>query len=377
MIFVTSKKAFLDSLKKVSRCSEKKTVAQSAILEIKADVEKGRVFLRKNNLDTCIISAFGASNMEQGTVKVNGQEILDIVSLMPDSIIRVSLEGSKLLVAGKKTKMSLPISTEPFIKWSGEKPIVEARLPEVTFRNLVEQVAYSSASNSDQPIMSSINIVIKDNILTMTACDGRRISKASAEISSTGQDCSCMIPASQLMDVTALLSDIPGENMKFIMSKNTYQLRVTDKTTAVAGRFVNGDYPSSVESVLEKKSPNLIEVDRDVLFDAVERCSYVSKKGGLVPMVMDIGSSLKLSSKSERNEVEDEIFCSIKGKAARIGVDPGYLKEMLRKYPDERVVIGYSSPSEPILLYTSNKGQTLVVFPVLIREAKQKKAKAC
>lgn len=85
-------------------------------------------------------------------------------------------------------------------------------------------------------------------------------------------------------------------------------------------------------------------------------------------MILSIGNTLKLYSKNERNTVEDEIFCNIKGKPMSIGLDPAYLKEMLRKYPDDRVSIGYGSERDPILLYAGNQGQTLVVFPVMIRD---------
>lgn len=372
MKFEITKKTMAIGLKKVASCSEKRALAQSGVLEIRADKENQRIFLKKNNLENCVAVSVGATIIEEGNPKsiyVQCQELLDIVNLMPDGNLCISTDA-KVVVKSGKTRMSLPLTDEPFSNWPREPAIAEALLPEVTFKTLVEKVAYSSASDKDQsrPVMSSINVEIKNDVLTMTATDGRRISKASAEIKSTGQEYSCLIPAQQLVDISALLSDTPGDDMSFVVTQNGYRMKVTDKSTYIYGRFINGLYPKIVNTILDKKSENLIEVDREELYRAIDRCAYVSKKGEMLPMILSIGNTLKLYSKNERNTVEDEIFCNIKGKPMSIGLDPAYLKEMLRKYPDDRVSIGYGSERDPILLYAGNQGQTLVVFPVMIRD---------
>lgn len=373
MKFEVTKKALVTGLKKVSSCSERKSIAQSGIMEIKLENKKRRLLLKKNNLENCIISAVGASIIEEDpeekAVYVQCQELLDIVNLMPEGQITITT-GKSVVVSAGKTKMSLPVSSEPFAGWEKEPTIAEAVLPEVVFKNLVEKVAYSSASDKEQSfrIMSSVHVEIKDDVLTMTATDGKRVAKASAEIKATGHAYNCLIPAKQLSDISSLLSDMPGDDMSFIMTKNGYMMRVTDKTVLICGRFINGVYPTTVQTVLDVKTENLIEVDREELCKAVDRAAYVSKRGDMRPMTLDIGNTLKLSSKNVRNEVEDEIFCNIKGKPMKVGVDPTYLREMLRRYPDDRVTMGYTSPKDPILLYTSGQGQTLVVFPVLLRD---------
>lgn len=361
-----TKKAMVAALKKVGRCSEKKNIEHSRIVELNANYDN-KLILKKNNFENYIVSAIGATIMEKGSVVVQYQELMDIVSLMPDGQLNLTL-NNELIVKKGTTIMSLPVQTQPFTNWKNDEVISEIILPEVTFKKLIEKVIYSADDKVDKSsFMSSVNIELKDDMIRMTATNGKKLATASEKIESTGENYICMIPASQLEDISALLSELPGDTMSFIIRKNSYQLKVTDKRIVIAGRFVRGTYPTIINNVLTQKTKNLIDVDREELYKAVERASYVSKKGERCPLILDINGSLKLSTNNKRNSVEDEIFCRISGDKMRIGVDPAYMKEMLKNYPDERVRIGYDSPKSPIFLYTDNTEQTFVVFPVMIR----------
>lgn len=298
------------------------------------------------------------------------KELLDIVNLMPDKGLTFSLRKEFCVKSGQ-TKMSLQAmdADECYIAWPEEETVAEVELAEVIFKDLINAVVYSTEkndTNSHQPVKSAVRVTICDDILTMMATDGHRIVKNSSKIKPTGVKQECLIPASQLVDVASMLSDRPGDNMRFLMTKTGYRIKTSYEESEICGKTVKANYPN-FSTFLTKKTNNLIVVDREQLYKSTERCNYVSKKDGYnTAMLLDIGNTLRIYSRNTLYGVEDEICCNIKGTPMQIGINPAYLREMLMHYPDEKVRIGYSSPTEPIILYTDEDEQTLVVLPIAL-----------
>lgn len=360
------KKDLMEGLQKTVKFIERTRNPKQNLNGILLKKQGNELLLYAGNSRSSICYNIPNCGGKDGEALVDGTLLTSYTVSFRDGDVHIKMEGKQLLLkcAGRQVKLNL-LEKEAFPFIRDFNPDVSFCISGMILRNMVNDVAFSAGRNNTNVLVNSIECVVANEELTMTALDGHRIAWRKAKIKPTGIDANCIIEASILVKIVSLISDdVFDKELKFEISKTKFRLSV-DKMTII-GSTVAGTY-LNVSQILQpaRNYSTRILLEKKRLESIVNACILASDESSVQrPMVLDIDKTVIISSKGSLSEVSEELTAQISGNKVRIGFNPGYVKECLQRYPADTIEVQFFGPRKPAKFCFD--GYIIVICPVSI-----------
>jgi DNA polymerase III subunit beta len=284
-----------------------------------------------------------------GRVAASGRHFHEVVRKMPRGELALAQVAEQLEVrygAGKGwSRFPLQDATDfpraPELKADGRIAV-----PGDVLARLVSRTAYAASSDATRPQLSGVLLLGTDQQIVLVSTDGHRLARATSKGSfgALGKD-GVIVPSRALTAVsrTAEEATSPVE-IEIAPGRNQagFTAQVGEYRVQVMVRLLQGPYPN-YEQVIPKNNPRQVTVARDELLEAVDIvASHADNVTRQVRFSLrDAG--LGVSSATELGAGEHELAAEYAGEPMEIGYNAGYLIDMLRSMPSERVVLRLGS----------------------------------
>ena len=342
MKFTTSREALVKAITIAQDIITNKSPV-SILSNVLLQTAENKVIVKCTNSTVKIVTSFGAEIEEEGELTVFCDKFMSIISSLPIGDVEISSKENEVLVQpiGKKVKFkikSLAADKFPLINGFIADQVTEIAAKDL--KNLIRNTIFAVSTDQNRYIMTGCYLCKVDNMLTMVATDGRRMSTCSC-IDFSPDFTSAIIP-------TKMLSVLE----RFCTDEGNIQLVITDKTCSVkAGNLevstalIEGQYPMW-QKVLPSGLDHTVTVSKKELEDAVKCACIMVQKNGRVQMAIDKGKLEISSPDTEMGSSKQEIAAVYDGEPVDIALNALYLNDILKVLTADSISIDFTFNEE-------------------------------
>lgn len=359
MQFISQKSDLLKGLTIASRAAASKST--QAILTCVLFEVGENIRITGNDTEIAIQTAVEGDIKTPGVAAVDAKFMLDMVKKLPNGDVEVETKNDTMTIKSGKTKFSVPFRDgEDFPKIPETDGGIHFTMAGYEFKDLVRQVAFAAAPSSANRVMEGINLGIKDDVLTATALDGRRIAMRSIVIGDS-PDTTAIIPAKTMREIAGIVDD--SDTHFYITEKF---ITADFENTTVVSRLVEGTY-FDIEKILNVESGTIAKIKREALYSCVDRASILTRDSKK-PIIASITDKINIQIKSPQGSMNEDISADVTGEEIKIGFDPAFMLDALGAIEDSDIYIHFSNPKAPIIIKDEEKTYKYVVLPVNFAE---------
>ena len=211
---------------------------------------------------------------------------------------------------------------------------------------LIARSAYAASAEETRPQLNGVLLQCVGKQLTLVATDGHRLARASrtggfGELKSDG----IIIPNRALQAISRAAEDATSPvTIEVAGGKNQagFTTQIGAYRVQVLTRLLEGPYPN-YEQVIPKSNPRELRCSRTELMEAVDIvASHADNVTRQVRFALR-KNALGVSSATELGSGEHSLGAEYAGDDMDIGYNAGYLLDILRAVPAERVVLKLNS----------------------------------
>jgi DNA polymerase III subunit beta len=285
-----------------------------------------------------------------GQVVVSGRLFNDLIKKMPSSDISMTLNEENSLLTVQSGKAIYKILTMK----ANEYPEIESTMPEngiqitcADLRKIHRLTSFAvSKDTAAAPLFTGIDIIFKDEILSATGTDKKRLARKTIPFKSTANG-EIIIPPDSLSEITRLTESEEIIRMSWDKGKICFQ---TDNVF-LSCRAITGAFPADIDKVIPKNLPNSVTVNRQELLDSLDRVSLIStsrdEKYTFNTIVFSVqGDLFKIRSASgEKGEANEELATENIGSDCEFAFNGYMVLDLLKAIESEKVTFCFPEKS--------------------------------
>ena len=313
------------------------------------------------NADGLVLSSFDyevssqteihADVEETGTVLVSGRLLAEIAGRLPNAPVRVATEESRISVScgsASFTLLSMPVEEYPSIPEIGEQSGV---VPAEEFSAAVAQVAVAASRDDVTPVITGVQLEVRENSLGLVATDRYRVAVREIEwdsgtVAGDSEAVTALVPARTLQEVGKTFGH-SGTISVAITSRDDRELIAfsADKKT-VTSLLIKGNFPP-VRRLFPETVDNYAVMNTADLIEATRRVALVLEREAALRYSFS-GDGLTLEAiGSEQAQASETIDAILTGDDTVVSLKPQFLLDGLGAVHSEFVRISFTKTENP------------------------------
>jgi len=363
MKFKVNRLELLNKLRDVQLAISNKTTIP-ILTGLKLEATNDGLKMTGSNSDISIESKLFADNEEaQLEIEETGSIVLQpanffagIINKLPDELftfeVNTQLQASISSANSFFTINALDAASYPYL------PEIDSSdaftLPVELLKKVIEQTVIAVSKHESRPILTGVNLSIKEGQLKAVATDSHRLSQRVISVD-VPEDLSfqIVIPGDSLTELSKVLSD-DLEEVSVTLADN--QILFMTEDTHFYSRLLEGNYPQTDQLIPDSSSTQLT-VRVPELKGAVGRTSLLSHAGknNIVKLTIEDGNLQLTSNSPEVGYVEEDVEVeTIAGDDLEISFNPDYLRDALNTFEGSQVTLKLISTLRPFVIVPAN-----------------------
>ena len=338
MKFTTNRDALLKAITVAQDIITNKSPV-SILSNVLLQTAENKVIVKCTNSTVKVVTSFGAEIEEEGELTVYCDKFMSIINSLPMGDVEVSSKENEVIVQpiGKKVKFrikSLAADKFPIINGFMADQVTELSAKDL--KNLIRNTIFAVSSDQNRYIMTGCYVCKVDNLLTMVATDGRRMSVCNC-VDFSPDFTPAIIPTKMLSVLEKFCSD--EGNVQMVTTDKTFSVKAGNLEVSTA--LIEGQYPMW-QKVLPSGLDHSVTVSKKELEDALKCACIMVQKNGRVQMVID-KERLEISSPdTEMGSSKQEIAAVYDGEPVNIALNALYLSDILKVITAESITIDFT-----------------------------------
>jgi DNA polymerase-3 subunit beta len=321
-----------------------------------------RVSLSATNLDIAITHYIGAKVGTEGSITVPARLMQDFVSSLPDGVIELELDGSKLHVSTDQYKSVVNgIVADDFPVMPAISEGKTWTISSTVLKKSLQQVVFAASADETRPVLTGVLLHTVGGKLYMAATDSYRLAEKS--LGKNDQTVQLLIPASALHD---LLRIIPDDELDVSITHDDLQILFTVGDIELVSRLVDGKYPDYRKLIPESFATQATLKRADFVNITKVSSLFARESAGSITIEADEAKQ-EISIRAVASQLgENTATASAKvvGNGS-ITLNSRYLMDGLGALGGSDVVFGFNGKLEPTLLSdAANSDYQHVIMPL-------------
>jgi DNA polymerase-3 subunit beta len=323
---------------------------------------KNRLSLAATNLDIAITHYIGAKVSEEGSITVPARLMQDFVNSLPEGIIELDLQDTKLHVNTDQYKSVVNgIVADDFPVMPAMTGGVNWKISGSKFKKALQQVVFAASNDETRPSLTGVLLKTHNGKLAMVATDSYRL--AEKVLGDESQDIDLLIPASAMQDLLRVVGDSEDE-VSVQHDDQQVQFKVGD--VELVTRQVDAKYPE-YQRLIPIDFTSKANLKRSDLINVTKVSSlFARESAGSVTIAVDENNN-KLSIKSVASQLGEnmaEAEATVIGSGS-ITLNSRYLLDALNAVNGEEVEFSFNGKLEPTMLVDpKSKDYRHIVMPL-------------
>ena len=348
MKFKIVRSRFLDGLKSVQNIVAGKgslPILQNVLLEAKGK----ELCMTTTDLDISIRSICECEVVEQGSSTIPVKLLFNAVAKVAEGEVQVSVdahERAEITAGSAKFKLAGMPAME-FPRLPQDEDAYAYSIPQATLKEMLRKVAYAASQDDTRRTLKGVLMSFKDGKLTMVATDGRRLALVESENEfPKDAERDIVLPSKA---VSELQRSLGGEgDVSVLVQKSQVCFKLNNMM--IYSKLMDDVYPN-YRQVIPRETAESIEVDRQLLLDALDRVSVMTMdEAHSTKLIFENGKLTITSASSDIGEAKDIVPIKYAGEKIEIMFNPTYVMDALKAIDDDSVIVHINDGHSPAVI---------------------------
>lgn len=375
MKFKIRRKELLQNIQDVTSVISSKTVIP-ILSGLKIDVKSEQITLTGSNSDITIQTTIPhiideeevITNIETGSIVLPVPQFPEIISKLPEDIVDITVEENyKTIIRSGTAVFTL------YGQNSEEYPVIQNQNIQAHFtynvkqlKSIIKQTVFAVSTMETRPVLTGINVVIKDKEITFTATDSHRLAMRSSLLEESDMDeANIVIPGKSMQELQKVLDD-KLENVQIAILNN--QIVFFTDNLFFSSRLLSGNYPDTSRLIPNNSETKIHIYTRDFI-QTIERAALLSNReqNNVIDLETLENNNIQISGKmQEVGEVTEQLpAISVEGNDLKISFSSRYMLDSLKAMDHETVIINFTGAMRPFVIKTPDDESILqLILPV-------------
>lgn len=360
--------SFLDAVLKMQRTVGNKS--SMPVLEgILLSAEKGLLTLSSYNLEMGMKKEIYASCEEEGDIVINARLLAEILRKLKG--IDVEIECDERLVCHIKSGeavfdiMGMEANDFPEMPslTDGENLIIDGE----SFVEMVKGTIFAvSQIEGTRPILTGINISLKNGVLQFVAIDGYRLAIRRKKVN-IEKETEFIVSGKALTEVVKLVEE-SNEQIEIKVGKRLILFKISGYmfiSRLLEGEFVN------FEKIIPSECKQSTTVESVEIIDCVERVSLLINDTFSTPIRCAFSKEeLIISCATALGRAKEKIGISLEGEDFEMGLNSRYLLDALKACEHNKITLKFNGANAGVTITPAdeeNKEMLYLIMPMRLK----------
>ena len=213
--------------------------------------DEGRLRLSATNLELGITCWISAKIEDEGSTTVPARTFNDLVSTLPADKVEMSLnvrtQSLNVRCGASNTDIKC-IDSQEFPPMPVPDLTQGISLNVADLKEMIQQVAFAASSDEARPVLTGVQMTVEQNVMTLSAADGFRLSIRKAELSSpVDRPIKAIIPARALSELARIAGD--SETIIMLLPPGRGQVIFRMKDAELVSQLIEGVFPDLTQVI--------------------------------------------------------------------------------------------------------------------------------
>ena len=341
-----------------------RAVASRSTLPVLSNVmlatDNGRLKLSATNLELGVNCWVGAKVEEEGATTVPARLLADFVNSLPPERIDMELVVRTQTLNARCARFEANIKgidaqEFPIIPTAGDGESAIRLAPE-DLRRMIDQVAFSAATDESRPILTGVLARFEGDRLTLAAADGFRLSVRNAPIGqSLDQPIEVIIPARALGELARIAAD-QEDQVEVIITPARNQILFHLNDVDLVSQLIEGKFPDYNQIIPSGHATRTVLDSSGFLKAARVSHLFARDAANIVRVEVAPGDELMPghitleATSAELGDNVGQMDAHIEGDPVEIAFNAKYLIDVLAVVDSAQVVLETTTASNPGVL---------------------------
>lgn len=338
--------ALLHALELIGRISTKH-ITNPLLQCVLLKVQDGELVATATNLEIGISVPVAAAS-EALEVAVPATTLLQVVNLMSDRSITLTLEGDVLVVEGQRSQTNVktfPVDEFPTIP----QVTTDTRdLQSAQFALGIKSTAFACSVSSIKPELGSINIFQKkEHSLTFVATDSFRLMEKTVAQKGVVLEDGLLVPQKNALELARILEteEVPA---KLQVDESQCALRF-ENGVYVTSRLTSGTFPD-YEQIIPKEYSTHVTLLKQDLLQAFKRTNIFLNRFQQVQIVVTEAGLTVSANSGDVGTTTESVTAQMSGDELSLNFNQRYVNEALPHFSDESIELHFAGIGRPLVI---------------------------
>lgn len=304
---------------------------------------------------------------EPGEIVLNARYLIDIVRKLPQSLIRIDIQGLTTIIhSGNATYTLNGMDAREYPTLPELPQKIGLTIPADILTSLIDHTVFAVSASEVRPTLTGVLLKYNDGLLEVIATDSHRVATQSVAVDALKdyERLEVIIPGKTFNELSKIL---PDDDTLVNIHVVQNQVMISFLQTQFYSRLIEGTYPD-ISRIIPSSFITSIEIDGKKFSECIERAALLAKDNDnqivrllLRPINIEVTShSLEIGKITEIIEPN-----SYYGEDLLIGCNAKYLLEALKALGATTVKIQFTGNGSAFVLNDINNPRHLhLILPV-------------
>lgn len=307
-------------------------------------------------------------DIEEGSIVLQARYFPDIVRKLPEKTVEIEANSDlKVTIRSGKAEFNLNgQDAEEYPQLPRMQTDESFEIQADLLKHLIKQTAFAISTMETRPILTGVNLKLKNKTLTFTATDSHRLASREIPVEDANIEfSSIVVPGKSLNELYKILGDTE-ETVDISVTNNQIVFRT--QHLFFLSRLLDGTYPET-SRLIPDQSKTILHVHTKELLNTIDRASLLAKedRNNVVRLTTKENGLIEITSNSpEIGRVTEEIVVqSIEGEELKISFSSKYMLDALKAIEHDEVKILFTGAMRPFIIRPVNNNHVLqLILPV-------------
>ncbi|MDX2345990.1 MAG: DNA polymerase III subunit beta [Legionella sp.] len=308
---------------------------------------------------------------EDGAITVSAKKFLDIIrSLDDEATPRVVYQNEAVSIQEGRSLFklaTLPAADYPYMQ--DEASQLEVVLPTAALARVLQCTHFAMSQQDVRVFLNGLFLEFDPDGITAVATDGHRMAITRFPIAMGEMRQRLLIPRKAIQDMLRLLQSVTDESVTFSAGEKHIKL-ITQQYT-FSSKLLEARFPPYTKAIPRSQNKSVC-IDRDALKRALSRIVILAhEKSKAILLQLQPNLLTLIANNQEKEEAIESLEAETEGDEIKIGVNAGYILDVLAILPEGAVTLSFSTSDSSILVESavgskSDENYQYIIMPMKI-----------
>ncbi len=372
MRVIIERAQLLKSLNHVQSVVERRNTIP-ILSNVMLNARDGKIRLTATDLDIEIVEEVPADVMVEGSTTIPAHLVHDIVRKLPDGSqleIEQGPDEGRLSIAAGRSRFALQaLPPDDFPDLTTGDLTHEFSISAALIKRMIEKTRFAISTEETRYYLNGIYLhQLEKNgeqVLRAVATDGHRLAQVEVPCPAGAEGIpGVIVPRKTVLELIKLIEDEEG-SIEVGLSSSKVQFSLNGMV--LTSKLIDGSFPD-YERVIPTGNDKLLEVDRRLFAQAVDRVSTVSaEKGRAIKINVNPDRIVLTVNNPDSGNAEEEVAATCDSDPLDVGFNAQYLLDIASQLDgDMAQFLMFDSGSPTIIRDTADDSVLYVLMPMRV-----------